>query len=115
MVVNSRTSVLCESVPKVVGPGRVGQLLLYLIQRLKQLLDRLVIGFLGRGKSTFIDTVVHIVVDPGVVFVDLGLQILGEQLHSGILLRQQFVERGVEHADDLGRFVVDDFIRLFVV
>ena len=66
---------------------------------------RLLIGGLRRGEARAIDAVVEGGVDALVQGVDLGAQI------GGIVIAEQgphAVEGAVEHADDLGGFVVDD-------
>lgn len=68
-----------------------------------------------RRKTRLVHAVVDIVIHPPVRTFDVLLQILGEQIHLSILLRQYVVELGIEHADDLAAFVVDDLALLLVV
>jgi len=69
----------------------------------------------SRGKTGLVDTVVDVVVSPLVRLLDLGLQVFGQEVDFLVLLREQVVELGVEHADDLAGFVADDGVLLGVV
>ena len=66
-------------------------------------------------KATLVHAVVNLVVSPLVRRLDLVLQILGKEIDFPIFLGDDIVEFGIEHADDLARFVVDDRLLLHVV
>ena len=68
-----------------------------------------------RSKAGFVDAVVDVVVGPGVGVVDFLLQGRGVEVDLAVLFGQEVVEFGVEHADDLAGFVVDDGFQLGVV
>jgi hypothetical protein len=68
-----------------------------------------------RSKARFVDTIVDVVVSPLVSFLDLGLQVLGEENHVLVLVFEQMVEFGVKHANDLARLVADDGVLLGVI
>src|SRR6202049_3592521 len=73
--------------------------------------EGLVVGRLRGGEARTIDAVVHVLVDEGVDAIDLGAQ----RSRVIVFLRvRELVERGIEHADDLGGLVVDDRLLLLV-
>jgi hypothetical protein len=69
----------------------------------------------SRGKTGLVNTIVDVVVSPLVRLLDLRLQVLRQEVDFLVLLRQQVVELGVEHADDLAGLVADDRVLLGVV
>ena len=68
-----------------------------------------------RCEAGFVDAVIDVVVSPVVGFVNLLLQVLRVEVDFAVLFGQEVVEFGVEHADDLARFVTDDGLLLLVV
>lgn len=84
-----------------------------LVQMLEQSVECLIVGRLSLSKSATVDTVVDVGVDPSVQLLNLRAQRLGVQIQRRIL--RQVVELIVEHADDLGRLVVDDALGLLIV
>ena len=68
-----------------------------------------------RCEARFVDPVVYIIIGPCVSLIDLLLQTLRKKIHILILGGQGIIELGVEHADDLARFVADDLTLLDVV
>jgi hypothetical protein len=80
----------------------------------EQLTHGLLIRFLGGGEAGFVDAVVDVVVGPFVCGFDLALEVRREEDDVSVLLREEGVEFGVEHADDFRGFVGDDRVGLFV-
>lgn len=68
-----------------------------------------------RGESGLVDSVVDVVVGPFVPFVDFLSKVFGQEVHVLGFFGEQVVEFGVEHADDLARFVADNLALLDVV
>ena len=64
---------------------------------------------MAAGKACFVDAIVQLVVDAGIQVVDLTGQIFGIQAQ---IRRDHVLERCVEHADDVGAFVVHDHVAL---
>ena len=85
------------------------------VERFEQLGDGGLVGVLGRGEAGAVHAVVDVRVGPLVGGFDVLAEIGGEEVDLAVLLRQEVVELVVEHADDLGRFVVDDRLVLLVV
>ena len=109
----------------------IRQQLLDAVQALKERVDSPLIRLLRACKATLVHTVcievrsndehgrsnvrtVHGVVHPFVDLVNLGAVLRGVDIERGLLRREQRVERGVEDADDLGAFIVDDRVRFLV-
>ena len=70
----------------------------------------------GRGgEAGLVHAVVDVVVGPVVGALDLGPEVLREQVHRRPRQGQLAVEDAVEHADDLARLVGHDPVRLPVV
>jgi hypothetical protein len=122
----------CEAVAEVVRTAGLGEVLFRTIQGLEELGDSLLVGFLGAvrtlvqswevmaqegvpSKARLIDTIVDVIVSPFVRLLDLGLQVLRKQNHVLVLVVQEVVELGVEHANDLAGLVADDSLLLRVV
>lgn len=84
--------------------------------------ERVDVGFVGRlgcGESGLVYPVVDRVVDPFVHGVDFTAEMSRVEAPAGSVRfvergREEVVEFAVEHADDLGGFVVHDRFRLFV-
>ena len=66
------------------------------------------------GEAGLVHAVVDVVVCPVVGCFDLRLQVGGEEVDVFVILGQDRIEFGVEHADDFGGFVGDDGVSLFV-
>lgn len=99
---------------KVKGTRRRGQVGFDAVKRFEQLSHVLLVCFLGGCKAGFVDAVVDVVIYPGIGFVDLGLQVFGEQNDVAVFGGDDVVEFGVEHANDLGGFVRDNGLVLLV-
>ena len=82
------------------------------LQRGEHAVERVVVGLLGAGEAGAVDAVVELGVDPLAERVDLVAQRLGVEVE--IRVAGEVVERRAEHADDLGRLVVDDRAGLLV-
>src|SRR6185437_3363426 len=81
------------------------------IERAEERRNRLLIGLLARGEAGLVDAVVDRVVNARVDRIDIAGEI------ARIKVRARVGEGGegaVEHADDIGRFVVDDGALLLV-
>ncbi len=87
-------------------PAAPGQAPLQPVERGEQRLHRLLVLVLRGGEAGAIDAVVDGAIDALVEAVDLGSQRLGIQI--GQPARGERVEIAVQHAQDLGRLVVDD-------
>lgn len=68
-----------------------------------------------RCETRLINPIINIIVRPLIRLVDLGLQILGQEIHFGVLVRKQVVEFMIHHADNLTALVADDRLLHFVV
>ena len=68
-----------------------------------------------RCETRFVNTVVDIIIRPIIRSLNLRPQLLREQIDALEFLRKQFVEFGIEHPNDFGRFIADDFILLLIV
>lgn len=90
------------------------QNLLQSIQTLKQRDNITLVRLLRRRKPTLVHPIVDRVVDPLVLLLDLGLEVRREEVDFGELVGEERVELGVEEAEDLGGFVVDDRVGLLV-
>ena len=91
------------------------EMLLCAVEGREERLNGFLVCGLGGGEAGFIDAVVDVVVGPVVRAFDLTSKFLGKQINGLVLLREQVVEFGVEHADDLAGLVADDFVLLDVV
>lgn len=87
-------------VERTVGPGKLG---LGAVQGLEELQDVLLVRLLGGGEAGLIHPVVDVVVRPRVGLFDPGRESGRVQVDLGgaELGRQQVVEFGVQHTDDL--------------
>lgn len=63
-------------------------------------------GFLRCCETGLVDTIVDSVVDPAIQFIDLLSQGLGVEIKLFLVLRQEAIESIVEHANNLGTFVI---------
>lgn len=88
---------------------------LHTVEGFEELRDGALVGFLRGGEAGLVDAVVDVVVRPCVRLFYLFLQVFGEEHDVAVLLREEVVEFGVEHADDFRAFVGDDRLVLFVV
>lgn len=70
------------------------------VERFEELLDILLVRFLGCREAGFVHAVVDVVISPGVGFFDLGLEVFGEEDDVFVFVLDQVVEFRVEHADD---------------
>lgn len=102
----------------VVRPGVLGGLLLQVrlgfVEGVEELAHGFLVRFLRGGEAGLVDAVVDVVVGPFVGGFDLRLEGFGEEVDVFVLLVDEVVEFGVEHADDLGGFVGHDRVVLFV-
>lgn len=64
--------------------------------------DGFFVGLLRGCEAGFVDAVVDVVVDPFVGRVDFGVEGFRVEVDFLVLLREEVVELGVEHADDFG-------------
>src|SRR5205814_8271668 len=94
---------LGDRVADEVAPA--GEALLQRVQAREYLFHRFVVRLLSRGESGPVYAVVQVRVDEFVDQIDLAAQGRGVVVAR---LRTHAVEGAVEHADDLGGFVVDD-------
>ena len=107
----------CEQPP--VGLGRrvtdevalLAQAALQIVQSCEQGVEGVFVKFLAAAKAAFVDAVVERVVNALVERVDLGALVRGVEIERCVT---KGVERIVEHANYLGRFVVDEGAGLFV-
>jgi hypothetical protein len=123
---------LCQAVAEVEWAAGLCEICFCAIERGEECGDGLFVRFLSsrwwlvwiygscgwqniRSKARFVDTIVDIVVSPLVSLLDLGLQVLRKENHVLILVFEQVVEFGVEHANDLARLVADDGVLLGVI
>ncbi len=74
-------------------------------QRGKDILYRLVIGFLAGSEPGFVDAVIHVVVDPAIQLINLPPQFRRVVVAR---FRAVCVKGGIEHANNIRRFVADD-------
>lgn len=74
-------------------------------QRFKHLSDRFVIRFLAGGETGLIDTVIDVVVNPAVQFINFLAQLHRIVISGTGAVR---VKRGIEHADDFRRLIADN-------
>ncbi len=79
--------------------------MLKLVERGEQFVEGLRVGGLAFGQPAAVDAVVDVVVDEGVDLVDVMPQRRRVEIERGVA---EFVELRIQHADDLGRLVVDD-------
>ena len=79
--------------------------LLQTLKRFKDFSNRFVVGFLAGGKTGLVNAVINVVVNPAVQLIDFVSQ-LNRIVIPGA--RAMGVEGGVEHADDLRRFIADN-------
>ena len=75
------------------------------VEGLEQRPHRFLVRLLPGGEAGLVDAVVDALVNDRVNGVDLGAQRPRVEIHLGPAVG---IEGGIEHADDLGRFVVDD-------
>jgi hypothetical protein len=123
---------LCQAVAEVERAVGLCEVCFCAIKRGEERCDGLFVRFLGsrwwlvriygncgwqniRSKARFVDTIVDVVVSPLVSFLDLGLQVLGKENNVLVLVIEQVVKLGVEHANDLARLVADNGILLGVI
>ena len=104
-----------DLVAVVIWVGVSLEMLLSARQSFEQWANGGFVGLLRGGEAGLVDAIVDLVVGPFVRLVDLCAQRLGVQIHIPILFREQVVELGIEHADDLAGLVADDFALLGVV
>lgn len=64
------------------------------------------------GKSSLVDAIVYVLIDPLVGGIDLGTAGLGIEIQLGI--GGKLVELGIEHPDNLSALIVHDRLRLAV-
>src|SRR5215467_7656273 len=69
------------------------------------------IGCLGGSEAALVNSIVHVVIDIGVNLVDPGTQVSGKKID---LPTSPLIEGGVQHPDNLGGFVVDDRVAVFI-
>ena len=69
------------------------------IERCEQWSNGLFVGVLRSGKAGFVDAVVDVVVGPVVRAFDFFLEVLREKHDFPILIVDDIVKLGVEHAD----------------
>ncbi len=100
---------------EVVGAGGGGEVVFNAVEGSEEVGDVDFVDGLFADDADFVDAVVDVVVGPFVSFFDLGTQGLGEEVEGGVVLREEVVEFGVHHADDLAGFVVDDLVCFGVV
>lgn len=84
----------------------LGQNLLTLVQRCKELVERFLVRLLLGGEPTTVHAVVDRIVSPTVYLFNAGFQMLRVEIHLGML--RYLVELVVEHFGDLRAFIVDD-------
>ena len=82
-----------------------------MIERCEQRAHRFFIGGLSGGEAGAIDAVINVRVDDVIDAVDVAAQF--GRVVIGVHVRE-FLERGIQHSDDFGGFVVDDGAPLFV-
>src|SRR5688572_21869204 len=82
-----------------------------MVQSIEELRNGLFVRLLRGGETGTVDAVVHGLVDGVYGRIDLVAQIFWIEI---CVCGGELPELGVEHADDLARFVVDDGARLFV-
>lgn len=109
-------NVLAEQVWRM---SRLAHDLLNPIQRIEQRIDILLVRLLRRRKARLVHAVVDRFIHPSIHLVNLRAQRFGIQPAAGLIDlapfgRQQRVESGVEHADDLAALVVDNRLLLLV-
>ena len=99
-----------KPVPRNIA-GRA-QNVLRLVERGEQRLERLLVWFLRLCKAAPVDTVVDVVVDPGVELLQLLSQVGGLEVHVWVL--GNGVEVVVEDVYDVETFVVHNRFLLFI-
>ena len=83
------------------------------VHALKELVVGGIVRVLRLGESALVNTVVDVLIDPGVEIVDRGAKRLGIQIQSRI--RCNVVELVIQHTNDLRRLVVHDSLLLLIV
>ena len=90
----------------VVRPGVLGEVGFGSVEGGEEGVQGAFVGGLGGGEAGFVDAVVDVVVGPFVRGFDFCLKMGGKEVDFGVLHRQDVVEFGVEHADDLAGLCV---------
>lgn len=68
-----------------------------------------------RSKAALVYTIVDVVIRPLVRGLDLVFEILGQEVQLLVLLRQEIIEFGIEHANDLAALIAHDLLLLLVI
>ena len=95
--------------PVAVQVAELSETCLEAIERAEERSHRLVVGLLRAREAALVDAVVDVRVDLALELVDLVAQRLGVEIEADV---GEGVELAPEHADDLGRLVVHDPVRL---
>lgn len=88
------------------------QVAIEVVQLAKEFFDGAIVGGLGLGKATAVDPIVNPVVNFFVPGVDGWAQVWGVEVRLG--MGRKVVAAIVEHHQDFGAFVVNDFLAAIV-
>jgi len=85
-----------------------------LVQGLEHWKHGSLVCFSAVCEASLVNSIVDSVVNPIINGVDFAAKFLGIDVNLGLVGRDEIVELGVEHSDDLGAFVVHDRLVLLV-
>ena len=98
---------------------RVCEMLLNAVQRREKRVDVGIVCLLGGGEADLVDAIVDSVVDPVIHGINLGskafrIEPTPKLVDFAMLRVEKGVERGVEHANDFGGFIINNGVLLLV-
>lgn len=68
-----------------------------------------------RCEAGFINSIVDVVVDPVICFINLALKVLREEIQVLVWCLQQIVKFCVQHSYDFAALIIDNAVGLLVV